>query len=511
MQAGARRLGGALLACAALLGCHARGAADDALRVGVSEPPATLDPRFATDAASVRIGELVHCALVRTDRRFAVVPALAASWTMTDPYTLRMHLRDGFRFHDGRPVEAADAAATLRAILAPGTRSPLAGLFRNVRAVEAPDAHTLVLRLARPEPGIVRKLGVGVLPRDEARTAAPVRRPAGCGPYRIARLDDGGVLLARVRGAGPARIRFVVVRDPTTRALKLAHGELDLVQGDVPAHLLPFFRKRGLRVVAVPSNTFSYIGFNLRRPPLSDRRVRRALAMAVPRRAIAKALFGGLPQPAETVLPEEHPAGVRLAPIPYDPEAAGRLLDEAGWPRREDGVRFALVYRTSTNPERLAMAEAIQAAWRRIGVDARIESLEWGAFYARIKRGDFDAYSLSWVGVSDPEIYYWILHSSMVPPAGANRGGYRDPEVDRWLEEARGTLDARRRRALYRRVARRMHEDVVYAPLWREPVIAVLGPRVAAYRPWPDGGFRGLLGLRLQSPRQRQESRRAAR
>ena len=299
-----------------------------------------------------------------------------------------------------------------------------------------------------------------------------------------------------MRGTGPARLRFVVVRDPTTRALKLARGELDLIQGDIPAHLLPFFRRRGLRIVAAPSNTFSYIGFNLRKPPLSDRRVRLALAMAIPRRAIARALFAGLPRLAETVLPEEHPAGVRLQPIPYDPGGAERLLDAAGWPRGRDGMRFRLVYRTSTNPERLRMAQAIQAAWRRIGVRVRIESLEWGAFYARIKRGDFDVYSLSWVGVADPEIYFWILHSSMMPPKGANRGGYQNRQVDRWLEEAQSTLDASRRRMLYRRVARRMHEDMVYAPLWREPVVAVLGPRVASYRPWPDGGFRGLLALR---------------
>ncbi len=504
---------GLALGCALVaVGCSAQGAASpDTVRIGIATAPATLDPRFALDAASVRLAELMHCALVRMDRRFAPMPELAASWHWQDPYTLVVRLRPDFRFHNGRLVRAEDVAATLRSILDAKTKSPLFALFRNLQAVQVRGKRLLMLRLRKPEPGLVRKLGIGILPRELAQEGAHARKTLGCGPYRLVHFGEDKIVFARVQGSGPKRLVFFVVRDATTRALKLARGELDLIQGDVPAYLLPFFRRRGLRVVAAPSNTFTYIGFNLRKPPLADRRVRKALAMAIPRRAIAKALFGGLPKLAETVLPQEHPDGVQVPPVPYDPQRAERLLDEAGWPRGKDGVRFRLVYRTSTNLERIALAEAVQAAWRRIGVAVKLEPLEWGAFYARIRSGDFAVYSLSWVGVADPEIYFWILHSSMVPPAGANRGGYRNPQVDAWLEEAKRTLDARKRRALYQKVARKMHEDFVYAPLWREPVVAVLGPRIAHYTPWPDGGFRGLLTLRLQSAPPFQESRAAAR
>ncbi|RME81580.1 MAG: ABC transporter substrate-binding protein [Zetaproteobacteria bacterium] len=326
------------------------------------------------------------------------------------------------------------------------------------------------------------------------------RHPPSCGPYRMISWNNGVIRLAKTGNAprtAPEAIVFRVVPDPTTRALKLARGELDLIQGDIPAHLVPFLRRRArIRLVARPSLTFAYIGLNLRKPPLSDRRVRQALAMAIDRKALIEGLFGGLPVPAETILPPEHWAGVELPPYPFDPDAAERLLDEAGYPRRPDGVRFTITYRTSTNAERIWLAQAIQAMWRRIGVRAKIESLEWGAFYARIKRGDFDVFSLAWVGVRDPEIYRWILHSQMTPPRGANRGGFRDPEVDRWLDAARSAPTLSARAALYRRVARRMHEALVYIPLWREPVIAAYRTdRIRRYRPSADGGFWHVLSL----------------
>jgi len=167
--------------------------------------------------------------------------------------------------------------------------------------------------------------------------------------------------------------------------------------------------------------------------------------------------------------------------------------------RGAGGIRFTLNYRTSTDPSRLSLATAIASMWHNIGVDVHIESLEWGGFYARIKRGDFQVYSLSWVGVVDPDIYRWILHSDMWPPKGANRGRYNNANVDAWLDTASRTENRQERRQLYGQVERQMAADQVYIPLWYEPVIAVSGPRISGFTPAPDGSLLGLLKVRIHS------------
>jgi len=174
-------------------------------------------------------------------------------------------------------------------------------------------------------------------------------------------------------------------------------------------------------------------------------------------------------------------------------------LDEAGYLRHKDGIRFKLHYRTSTDPARLRLATAIADMWKRVGIDVSIESLEWGGFYARIKRGDFQVFSLSWVGIVDPDIYQWVLHSDMWPPKGANRGRYSNGDVDGWLESAAQSEDFIRRQMLYAKVERKMQQDQVYIPLWYEPVIAVSSKRLTGFKVASDGGFLGLLSATVSN------------
>ncbi|RMH60235.1 MAG: ABC transporter substrate-binding protein [Zetaproteobacteria bacterium] len=462
----------------------------------------TLDPRFGTDAASERVQRLVHCRLVARDARFRPRPALAARWTHPASRIWRFQLRRGRYFHDGSEVTADDVAATLRYILEPAHASPLRMRLAAIRRIAVEDRYTLRIELSDPDASLLSHLDVGILPASLARRPALAGEAmVGCGPARVRSWRDDRLDLETDR----AVLRFVRVKDPVTRALKLARGELDLIQNDLPPYLLPYLtRQADVRLASRTSTTFSYIGFNLRDPVLRDVRVRQALAMALDRALLKRALFADLPRLAETVLAPMHWASVRLAPLPFAPRRAEQLLDRAGYPRGKDGVRFRLTYRTSADPLRLRLAQALAAMWRRIGVRVTIESMEWGAFYTRIKQGDFQLYGLSWVGVHDPDIYRWILHSRMWPPAGANRGRYANAEVDAWLDEALRSEDMTRRKALYARVIRAMRRDMVYIPLWFEPVVAVYrADRLGDYTPEADGGFGALLRLRPTAPQSR--------
>ncbi|MFQ5345760.1 MAG: ABC transporter substrate-binding protein [Mariprofundus sp.] len=487
-----------------LAGCQAGEQEQGLLRVGLAQMPITLDPRFATDAASVRVQELIHRGLVKLDDAFNVQGDLAERWEHPEPLLWRFYLHSDVHFSDGSGLDAEDVVATLSAVLDAKMASPLKAGFAAIQAVTAEADDVVVIRLKQADASFLTHLNIGILPASMAHAAHQARRSIGCGPFRLRSWTESALTLERVGVSGSvSAIRFYAVKDPVTRILKLKRGELDFVQNDLPPHLLPYIRKQPeLSMQTRPSTTFSYIGLNLQDDILKDVRVRRALAMALDRNKLKKALFADLPELAETVLIPHHWASTPLAHIPFDLARAGKLLDEAGFPRGSDGVRFTINYRTSTDPTRLRLTTAIAAMWKKIGVKVSIESLEWGGFYARIKRGDFQVFSLAWVGIADPDIYRWILHSDMWPPKGSNRGRYANPQVDAWLDLATAADSQAERKQWYARVEQKMHDDMVYIPLWYDPVVAVSGLRISGFRPKPDGSLRGLMSVVITEVRE---------
>lgn len=488
-----------LIGCLLLSGCQAADTEPDLLRAGLARMPISLDPRFATDAASVRVQEFVHRGLLRLDEQFNIRGDLAARWENPEPLLWRFYLRPGVLFSDGNPLRAADVVATLAAVLDPALASPLRAGFEAIESVTAEGDGIVVIRLGRPDASLLSRLNIGILPERLASGPHSARQTVGSGPYRLRAWRENSLELVRTGSAGPPVIRFIAVKDPVTRVLKISRGELDFVQNDLPPHLLPYLQEQEqLTMRTHPSTTFSYIGLNLQDKVLSNVTVRTALALALDRNKLKRALFADLPDLAETVLIPAHWAAADLPPLACDVTGAERLLDAAGFPRGVDGIRFTLNYRTSTDPVRLKLATAVAGMWERIGVRVSIESLEWGGFYARIKSGDFQVFSLSWVGITDPDIYRWILHSSMWPPRGANRGRYADSKMDDWLDRAAATPGLAERKALYARVEERMLREMVYIPLWHDPVIAVSGPRLSGFVPSADGSLLGLMDARLR-------------
>jgi peptide/nickel transport system substrate-binding protein len=257
-----------------------------------------------------------------------------------------------------------------------------------------------------------------------------------------------------------------------------------------------------LGVETRPGITYQYLGFNLADPILADVRVRRAIAHAIDRARIIRALFLGLARPAATLLAPEnwaHAADVRQ--YGHDPALARRLLDEAGHPVRADGTRFALSYKTSTDRQGIELADLIAEDLAAVGIRVERRSFEWGTFYGDVKSGNFQLFSLRWVGITDPDTLHYIFHSASVPPAGANRGRYANPEVDRLLDASRTELDPGRRRELFVAAERLIAEDCVYASLWHPDDIFVLARRFEGFEAYPGGQYTSLKKVRPVDPR----------
>ena len=478
-----------LIFCLVLAGCQPSG--DDAIRFGLAAAPTNLDPRYATDAASERIDRLIYARLTDHDAHARPVASLA-SWKRLDATHYRFSLgRQGRRFHDGRPLNAADVAATYRSILDPAGASPHRATLSMIERIEVLDDDTLDFYLNRPDALFPGYLTVGILPAEGIASDYPFHdHPVGSGPFRLLdwnqadrltlqRLDDGQTVI------------FEPVKDPTMRVLKLLRGEIDLLQNDLPPELVAYLSAQpGVRVQRRPGSNFAYLGFNLEDADCARPAVRRAIALAIDRRAIIDYVFRGAAREAAALLPPEHWAGdPQLVPIAPDPDAARRLLARAGY-TPEHPLRLG--YKTSSDPFRVRIATILQQQLARVGIEVSVQSYDWGTFYGDVKAGRFQLYSLAWVGIKSPDIFRYAFASDSLPPAGANRGHFADAEVDRLIAQA-GRADTLQAQAgVYRALQRRLLEQLPYVPLWYEDQYAASGARIGGYTLAADGAYDAL-------------------
>ncbi|HEY3326023.1 MAG TPA: ABC transporter substrate-binding protein [Novimethylophilus sp.] len=449
--------------------------------MALAQAPLTLDPRYATDAASERVNRLIYRPLVDFDAHFRPVPALAG-WKCADALHCRFSLgQDGRRFHDGSALTAEDVAATYRSLLELKD-SPHTAEFANIAEVKAADADTVDFTLRAADAQFPARLIIGILPaRLIAQHHDFARHPVGSGPLRLTAWSK---TLKLERTADHRRIVLEEVRDPTVRVLKLLRGEADLLQGDLPPELVAYLKRQAdVTVRETPGANFSYLGFNLQDPLLKDERVRRAVTLAVDRGAIIRNVLVGGSRPAAAILPPEHWAGnAGLPPYAYDPAQARALLQQAGVK-----LPLKLVYKTSTDAQRVRLATAMQAQMRPAGIALEIRSLDWGTFFDDVKHGKFQLYGLTWVGIKTPEIYRLAFHSDSMPPAGANRGHLQDKQLDRLIENGD-----------WRGATARAHQLLPYVPLWYEGQFAAMRKNIAGYQPRADGNWDSLATVTKQ-------------
>lgn len=487
----ARRIAAALLAC--LLVACAPAPGED-LRFGLTAMPVTLDPRFATDAASARVNRLLYERLVDFDERAMPRPALAR-WERLTPMHYRFTLReDRAPFADGSPVTARDVQATYESILDEATGSPHRLALVDIESVEAAGDEVVDFRLRRPDPLFPGRLTVGIMPHALLAAGHGFNRaPVGSGPLEFVEWPADGELRLRRRADGQG-ITFLGVPDPTVRVLKVLRGEIDMIQNDLPPELVEYLRGRAeVRVVEAPGANFAYLGFNLRDPVTGRIGVRRAIAHALDREAIIEYVLGATARPAGGILPPEHWAGeAGLDGVPYDPDAARRLLDSLGYGPGE----LRIVYKTSTDPVRVRLATVIQAQLAEAGIDVALRSYDWGTFYGDIRSGNFQMYSLAWVGVKLPEIFRYAFHSASVPPAGANRGFLVDPFVDALIERAEAATGVEEQVEPLRALQHHLLETLPYVPLWYEDHVFVARTDIRGYRIAADGNYDSLADVR---------------
>lgn len=473
------------------------------LRVGLESQPKTMDPRFSTDANGMRISHhLLFSTLVQHGQDLQIVPHLARSWETPDEKTYVFHLHEGVRFHDGKLLTAGDVKFTFEHLKNPTTNSPFAGTYATIQSITVRDPHTVEFKLTKPVASFLTSIIMPILPEHLVKQGGFGDRLTGSGPFRFVSRSPNEIVLAKnpdyFRGT-PAldKIVFKVIKDNNTRFLKLRKGELDLVINAIALKKVDDFRKSPLsemyRVEEAPGLSYNYLGFNLKAGPLDDPRVRKAIAYGINVDEIIKYRLEGHAVSSYGLLSPVNWYSERNAQhYKYNPTKAKKLLDEAGL-KDPDGngpqKRFQLELKTSNNEEVVGIALILKAQLAGVGIDLNVKSYEWGTFYGDIKSGNFQMTTMRWVGVTEPDFYYDIFHSSQFPPSGRNRGLYKNPEVDMLTEKGRRLPNPEERKKVYSKIQKIVAQDLPYVSLWHLNNISIVHKRVTGYKQHPLGGF----------------------
>jgi peptide/nickel transport system substrate-binding protein len=494
-----------VLACTVLSACSPPPSDTGSVTIAVLSSPNNLDPRIGTDETSQRAHQLIYDNLLSLDDRLRVSAGLATHWTQPDPLTYDVYLRRGVRFHDGHELTADDVVYTFSSFIDPAFLSPRKGAYRTLDRVTAIDAYTVRFALKEPFGSFPIQLVMPVVPKG----AGPGLRdqPVGTGPYRFVRfaVDDRLELKSfpDYFGGAPANegVILKVVPDEIMRALELRKGTVDMVVNDLaPDVVYQLAREKAVAVAESPGTDYAYIGVNMRDPVLSDRRVRHAIGYAVDRQAIVDYLRRGLARPAIGILP---PVSWAFEPqvfqFSHDVEKAKGLLDEAGY-RDPDGdgplPRLRLTLKVSTNEFIRLQAAVIQQDLKQAGIELDVRSYEFATLYADVLKGNFQLFTLQWVGVSDPDMLRRVFHSKQMPPTGFNRGYYENPEVDRLIDAAMAATTDEDRRRLYGEAQRRIAEDAPYISLWYKTNVAVSRTNIEGVTLTPSADFTFLRRVR---------------
>lgn len=475
-----------------------------------SDPP-TLDPHITTDSTSAVIVNEVFGGLVTITPDIVIAPDLAQDWDISpDGKVFTFRLRQGAKFHDGRPVVAEDFRWSLERAADPLTESPVADLYlsdvigvadklngkaETIQGLRVIDERTLELTIDAPKSYFLAKLTYPtafVVDRKnvEGNKNNWVFEPNGTGPFRLERYDIGEtILLGRNENyhLGPPfldEVEFILsggdpmlmYENDEIHVTGLGLADLERVQD--PSNPL-----RTELATAPPGFTVSFIGMNLEQPPFDDVKFRQALNYAVNKKEIATTALSDLVVPAIGVIPPGFPSyNPDLRGYGYDPEKAKRLLKESRYGADPASIpRITLSIAGNFGASVGLDMEVMLRSWQEtLGVEVEIQQTEWGTFLQDVHQRRFQMFALAWgADYPDPQDFLDIMfHTDSVN----NWGNYNNREVDSLLEKARVEPDQTARFQQYNLIEQLIVDDAPWIPLWHSTERKVLvKPEVKDY------------------------------
>ena len=479
--------------------------AQTTLRIGIGADPNVLDPAQSGSFVERVVFSALCDKLVDVGPDLQFRPELATAWEWAeDGRALTLTLREGARFQDGAPVDAAAVKANLdryRTARESRRRSEL----RQIAEVQAPDPRTVRILLSEPFAPLLSVLsdraGMMLAPSVLPMAERIGENPVCSGPYRLTRrIAQDRIEMEKHAGHWNAanihadRLVFLPIPDNNVRLLNLRSGQLDLIERVAPTDIPAVERDRRLRLVSGPSIAYQTMSINVGAGPAaqgplgSDPRVREALELSIDRDIINQvALEGRFTPNNQPEAPGTTYHFPDLAPPARDPARARALLRAAG----HDRVAFTL--KVPNQPVESQVAQIIQSMAAEGGFDIKVEVLESSAMVASTQRGDYEAAIAIWSGRPDPDgnIAFWLASDGFL-----NWGKYSNPRVDALFRQARMVTVTEQRRRLYHDAAQIWLADRPHMMLYHHRWFWAMRADLQGFEPSPDGIIR-LAGLRI--------------
>ncbi len=457
------------------------GAAPATLVIGVSAQPDHLNPLVAGTAFAVDLCNLLFLRLADwgPPPDYALEPVLAESWELSeDRRTLTYRLRRDVAWSDGVPTTAHDVVFTYERAKDPVVPFPNRSRLRRVESCTAPDDWTVVFRFSEPSWEPVWMTSFHVVPRhllepvppEEMDTCAFDRAPVGNGHWTLHEwVREQSIVLKANDGCALGRpvydrVVFRVIPEETTLRTELLTGGVDVYDRHPNKWYREDSQRPDLRFTRMSDKGYVYIGWNHRNPRFQDPRVRRALTLATDRPTILSAFRGGFGRVAAIPTFVENPDfDPDIEPLPFDPDSAARLLDEAGWTGRDpdgirtkDGMRLEFTYMLiAANEISEDISTMTQAEFRKLGIGVTSESYEFTVYIGKLRRKEFDATILARRGdlLFDPED---VFHSRAID-GQYNDVSFGDAVTDSLIDLAKSTPDRARRKVIWSRFFEEFH------------------------------------------------------
>ncbi len=460
---------------------------------------AGLDPAFETDGNSFMICDNIYDQLVLyADESTDLVPGLATSWDIApDGLAYTFHLRKGVKFHDGTKMDADAVVFSIGRMMKnknvkffkknwdfPKKQPPAEywlsmEMDDTIKSIEATDEYTVVFKLNRREAPFVANMAMDfaaiVSPAAVLKYGEDFRsNPVGTGPFKFVKwVKDDRIILEANKdywGGRPYldKVIFRVIPDNSVRFLELKTGNIDICQFPNPEDIELAKKDSALKIVSQPGMNIGYVSFNHTKPLWQDKRIRKALAYAINKKAIVDNIYYGLGQVAKnTIPPTMWSYNDDIKDYPYDPEMAKKLLKEAGFAEKMKAAGqtkitlWSMPVARPYNPNGMKVGEAIQADLKKIGVDVQLVTFEWGTYLKkqRTQPKDMDLFQLGWTGDNgDPDNFLAVLLDGLADPNV--RTQWKNKEYHEIILKAKQALTKEERIKLYRRAQELIHEEV---------------------------------------------------
>jgi peptide/nickel transport system substrate-binding protein len=467
---------------------------------------------LATDGASHEVAGNIYNGLVKYDKDFNIVPDLAESWEIkNDGKTIIFHLRKDVLWHDGKPFTAKDVMFSYKIIIDPKTPTAYAEKYKEVKSARIIDDYTFEVNYEKPfAPGLISWGGLQALPEHLLKgkdiTTTPLSRaPVGTGPYKFKSWKTGDRIVLEAFDKyfeGRPYISgmvFRVIPDQSTQFMELKAQNIDMM-GLTPLQYIrqtdtPDFKKNYTKYKYL-SDIYTYLGFNQRRPPFNDKKVRQAIAYAIDKNEIIKGVLMGLGMEATgPYKPGTVWYNANVKKYPYDPAKAMQLLKEAGFADsnadgivEKNGKPFEITIITNQgNSLREKTAQIIQQRLGKVGIKVNIRIVEWTSFIKEfVDKYNFDAIILGFNILQDPDCYA-VWHSSNAVPGNLNLASFKNADVDRLIDEGRHTFDEKKRKVCYDRIQEILADEQPFVFLYIPLSLPIVSSRIEGIVPAPAG------------------------